>query len=328
MSVLKRYKNYHKLEVVKNNRKGRNEMVRALKKRGELPEIIEEISKTYDENHYQIHHLGEMPLPKEGNVIGILERLRAIIFPGFFGKEYVSPPSATYYVGELLYEIHELLSREIFKSWQSCGPLPSDQDRCLEEAEQLSLSFLRTIPRIRRLLAEDAQAAYDGDPAAKSIDEVVFSYPGMMAITIHRIAHELYQLGASLIPRIMSEYAHRTTGIDIHPGAVIGERFFIDHGTGVVIGETTEIGRNVTIYQGVTLGALSFKSGADAMRNKKRHPTIGDDVVIYAQATILGGDTVIGEGSVIGGNVWIINSVPPRSKVMLELPKLRIRVNE
>jgi serine O-acetyltransferase len=303
-------------------------MVRVLKKRGELPEIIEEISITYRENQHRIHHLGEMPLPKEGNVIEILEKLRAVIYPGFFGKEYVSPGSVSYYVGELLYEIHELLSREIFKSWQSCGEGPVELDRCHEEAEKLSLTFLRTLPKIRLLLAGDAQAAYDGDPAAKSVDEVIFSYPGMMTITIHRIAHELYQLDIPLIPRMMSEYAHRTTGIDIHPGATIGERFFIDHGTGVVIGETTEIGNNVTIYQGVTLGALSFKSGADAMRNKKRHPTIKDDVVIYAQATILGGDTVIGAGSVIGGNVWIISSVPPRTKVMLELPKLKIRVNE
>jgi serine O-acetyltransferase len=303
-------------------------MVRVLKKRGELPQIIEEISKTYQENQRTIHHLGEVPLPKEANVIGILERLRAVIFPGFFGKEYVSTPSASYYVGELLYEIHELLSGEIFKAWQSCGDDSASQEKCHEEAEQLSLTFLRRIPHIRQLLASDAQAAYDGDPAAKSILEVVFSYPGMMTVTIHRVAHELYKLNVPLIPRIMSEYAHRKTGIDIHPGATIGERFFIDHGTGVVIGETTEIGRNVTIYQGVTLGALSFKSGTEAMRDKKRHPTIKDDVVIYAGATILGGDTVIGESSIIGGNVWVISSIPPRTKVMSDLPKLKIRVNQ
>jgi len=303
-------------------------MVRVLKKRGELPQIIEDISKTYQENSHRIHHLGEMPLPNEGNVIEIMERLRAIIFPGFFGKEYVSTPSASYYVGELLYEIHELLSSEIFKAWQSCGEGSEEQDKCHEAAEQLSLNFLRKIPSIRQLLAEDAQAAYDGDPAANGINEVVFSYPGMMAISIHRIAHELYKLDVPLIPRMMSEYAHRTTGIDIHPGATIGKRFFIDHGTGVVIGETTEIGQNVTIYQGVTLGALSFKSGADAMRKQKRHPTIQDDVVIYAGATILGGDTIIGTGSVVGGNVWVISSVPPGTKVMLDIPKLKIRVKQ
>jgi serine O-acetyltransferase len=178
------------------------------------------------------------------------------------------------------------------------------------------------------LLALDARAAYAGDPAAQSIDEIVFSYPGMMAITVQRIAHELYDLGIPLIPRMMGEYAHRKTGIDIHPGAKIGKSFFIDHGTGVVIGETSEIGDNVIIYQGVTLGALSFKEGADAMRGKKRHPTIENNVVIYAGATILGAETVIGHGSVIGGNVWVISSVPPNTKVMLDLPKLKIRVNE
>jgi serine O-acetyltransferase len=196
------------------------------------------------------------------------------------------------------------------------------------KAEEVSLQFLRTIPQLRQQLAQDAQAAFDGDPAAKGIEEIVFSYPGMMAITIHRIAHELNRLEIPLIPRIMSEYAHRETGIDIHPGAQIGRRFFIDHGTGVVIGETTEIGDNVTIYQGVTLGALSFKEGAHSMRGVKRHPTLQDNVVVYAGATILGGETVIGNDSVIGGNIWVINSVPPRSKVMLELPKLKIRVNE
>jgi serine O-acetyltransferase len=192
----------------------------------------------------------------------------------------------------------------------------------------MSLQFLRKIPELRQSLSLDAQAAYDGDPAAKGIEEIIFSYPGMMAITTHRIAHELNRLEIPLIPRIMAEYAHRETGIDIHPGAQIGSRFFIDHGTGVVIGETTEIGDNVTIYQGVTLGALSFKEGADSMRGKKRHPTIQDNVVIYAGATILGGETVIGHDSVIGGNVWVIQTVPPHSKIMLELPKLKIRVNE
>jgi serine O-acetyltransferase len=268
-------------------------------------------------------------LPNEDSIIEILDMLRAVIFPGYFGKEYVSLPNVNFYVGELLYEIHQVLSDEIFKAWQSCGEKQSKRrEACHVKAEEASLKFLRTIPRLRELLAMDAQAALDGDPAAKGIGEVVFSYPGMMAITIHRIAHELSQLNIPLIPRIMSEYAHRETGIDIHPGAQIGKRFFIDHGTGVVIGETTEIGDNVTLYQGVTLGALSFKEGARAMRGKKRHPTIQDNVVIYAGATILGGETVVGHGSVVGGNTWVISSVPPRSKVMLELPKLNIRVND
>jgi serine O-acetyltransferase len=304
-------------------------MVRILSKRGELPEIVETITKTYADKGLRLHHLEETPLPNENSIVEILDKLRAVIFPGYFGKEYVSLPNVRFYVGELLYEIHQLLSDEIFKAWQSCGEKKSKQrEACHVKAEEASLKFLKTLPQLRQQLALDAQAALDGDPAAKGIEEVVFSYPGMMAVTIHRIAHELNRQDIPLIPRIMSEYAHRETGIDIHPGAQIGKRFFIDHGTGVVIGETTEIGDNVTIYQGVTLGALSFKDGAAAMRGKKRHPTLQDNVVIYAGATILGGETTIGHDSVIGGNTWVISSIPPRSKVMLELPKLKIRVNE
>jgi len=300
-------------------------MVRILRSRSELPEIVEQITRTYQEPGPRLHHLGETPLPNEQAAIEVLGKLKAILFPGFFGKEYVTRGSVGYYVGELVYEIHELLSAEFFKAWQSCDDDSPGRDSCLEKAEKTALEFLRTIPKLRRLLALDAEAAYAGDPAAKNIDEIIFSYPGMLAITVHRIAHEHYRLGIPLIPRIMGEYAHRETGIDIHPGAEIGERFFIDHGTGVVIGETTTIGNNVTIYQGVTLGALSFKEGADAMRNKKRHPTIEDNVVIYSGATILGGETVIGRDSVIGGNVWVISSLPPRTKVMLEIPKMRIQ---
>ena len=302
-------------------------MVRVLKTRKELPQIVDQISETYQDTRCRLHHLGETPLPNEATVIDILNRLKAVIFPGFFGKEYVSLPSITYYIGELTYEIHELLTDEIYKAWQSCSEEEGNEP-CLEKAEKKSLAFLRTLPDLRRKLALDAQAAYDGDPAAKNLDEIIFSYPGMAAITIQRIAHELHSLKVPLIPRIMGEFAHRETGIDIHPGARIGNSFFIDHGTGVVIGETTDIGSNVTIYQGVTLGALSFKEGTDSMRGQKRHPSIEDNVVIYAGATILGGNTVIGAGSVIGGNVWVINSVPPGTKVMLELPKLKIRVNE
>ncbi len=304
-------------------------MVRILSKRGELPKVVESVTKTYEDKGLRLHHLEETPLPNENNVIDILDKLRAVIFPGYFGKEYVSMPNVSFYVGELLYEIHQLLSDEIFKAWQSCGEKQSKKrEACRIKAEEASLSFLKTIPSLRQQLASDAEAALDGDPAAKGIEDVVFSYPGMMAITIHRIAHELNRLNIPLIPRIMSEYAHRETGIDIHPGAQIGRRFFIDHGTGVVIGETTQIGDNVTIYQGVTLGALSFKGGAKSMRGKKRHPTLQDNVVVYAGATILGGNTVIGHDSVIGGNTWVISSIPPRSKVMLELPKLNIRAKQ
>jgi serine O-acetyltransferase len=188
-----------------------------------------------------------------------------------------------------------------------------------DRGHEVALALLEEIPGIREILATDIQAAYDGDPAARSTDEIIFSYPGIFAITIYRVAHKLHDLGVPLLPRIMTEHAHNLTGIDIHPGARIGERFCIDHGTGIVIGETTEIGRDVRIYQGVTLGALSLpKDAGEMLRGKKRHPTIEDDVIIYSGATILGGDTVIGARSVIGGNVWITHSVPPDTKVIME----------
>ncbi len=301
-------------------------MVTIFKKREKIPEIVNRILQTYKDKPSDLHHLGESPLPDEKVIVRILNRVRAVIYPGYFGKSSVSRNGAEYYVGEQVMEIHEILSGEIFKALQG---LCADQglEQCHEHAEELSLDFLGKIPEIREKLALDVQAAFDGDPAAKSLDEVIFSYPGVFAVTIYRIAHELYLLGIPVIPRMMSEYVHRETGIDIHPGASIGDSFFIDHGSGVVIGETTEIGNNVKVYQGVTLGALSFKEGVDAMRRKKRHPTVGDNVVIYSGATILGGETVIGNDSVIGGNVWIVDSLPPNTKVMIEIPKLKVRVN-
>lgn len=302
-------------------------MVTIYKKRGRIPGVVERILKTYQDKPADLHHLGESPLPDEKIIIKTLQQIRAVIYPGYFGKSSVSRDGAEYYVGEQVMEIHENLSGEIFKALQGCFEGQSVED-CHEKAEEFSLAFLERIPEIREKLALDVQAAFDGDPAAKSLDEVIFSYPGLFAVTVYRIAHELFLLRIPVIPRMMSEYAHRETGIDIHPGATIGKAFFIDHGTGVVIGETTEIGDGVKVYQGVTLGALSFKGGADSMRNKKRHPTVEDNVVIYAGATILGGETVIGHDSVIGGNVWVIDSLPPRTKVMAELPKLNVRVND
>jgi serine O-acetyltransferase len=191
----------------------------------------------------------------------------------------------------------------------------------------MAITFLERIPDLRELLCTDAQAAYDGDPACRSIDEVIFCYPGLEAITVHRIAHELRRLGVPFIPRMMSEWSHKQTGIDIHPGATIGHHFFIDHGTGVVIGETCEIGNYVKLYQGVTLGALSFATDGDGnlVRGHKRHPTLEDRVVIYANATVLGGKTVVGHDSVIGSSVWLPHSLEPYSTVVMEKPKLRIR---
>ena len=311
-------------------------MVRILRKREQLPEVIQEIVRTYEKSELRLQHMGETPLPSEDIIVEVVEKLRTVLFPGYFGKEYVSERGIEYYASELIYEVYERLTGEIYKAFrQNCehgvvgdrGNEPCES--CQESSEEVCLNFVNTIPGLRELLDLDLEAAIDGDPAAKSYDEIIFSYPGMFAIMVYRIAHELVRLSVPLIPRIMTEYAHRETGIDIHPGARIGRRFFIDHGTGVVIGETTEIGSNVKLYQGVTLGALSFpREGARAMRNKKRHPTLEDNVVIYSGATILGGDTIIGRDSVIGGNVWIVSSVPPKAKVMIEIPKLRIKIND
>ena len=196
--------------------------------------------------------------------------------------------------------------------------------------QAIAIDFLQRLPELRRVLATDVQAAYDGDPACRNIDEVIFCYPGLEAITVFRLAHELFKLSVPFIPRMMTEWAHQQTGIDIHPGATIGKHFFIDHGTGVVIGETCQIGEHVKLYQGVTLGALSFATDGDGtlIRNMKRHPTIGDRVVIYASATVLGGKTEIGHDSVIGSSVWLTRSVAPGTTVILEKPKLRMRAEK
>ena len=209
-----------------------------------------------------------------------------------------------------------MLRHDCFRYDQACI-------ECEDKGHEIALAVLEAIPSIRAILTTDVQATYEGDPAAKSQDEVIFSYPGIFAIMVYRIAHQLFQLGVPLLPRIMTEHAHSLTGIDIHPKAEIGERFVIDHGTGIVIGETAKIGNNVRIYQGVTLGALSLPPDAGIrLKDIKRHPTIEDDVIIYSGATILGGDTVIGTRSVIGGNVWFTESVPPDTKVLIETPRL------
>jgi serine O-acetyltransferase len=234
-----------------------------------------------------------------------------------------------YHVGDLIDSLHARLADQIARALRAnCHdaerPSPSDAQG---QAHAVALQFLEGLPELRLLLADDARAAYDGDPAAKGLAEILFCYPGLAAITVYRLAHQLHRLGVPLIPRMMTEYAHAKTGIDLHPGARIGRRFFIDHGTGVVVGETTEIGDGVKIYQGVTLGALSFPRGEDGqlVRNKKRHPTIEDEVVVYANATILGGETVIGHHSVIGSSVWLTRSVEPFTTVTIENPSLRER---
>ncbi len=268
-----------------------------------------------------------MAIPDQESVIGLVEDLRDLLFPGYFGNQEIDRDYLPYHLGSEVNIVFEKLSHQIARAIRhECHRTEIICTHCLNRSQAEAIFFLEKTPRLRKTLAGDVRAAYNGDPAARSVDEVVFSYPAIMAITTYRIAHELHVQAIPLLPRIMTEYAHSCTGIDIHPGATIGENFFIDHGTGVVIGETTEIGNNVRIYQGVTLGAHSFLKEPDGSlkRGYKRHPTIEDNVVIYSGATILGGDTLIGAGSIIGGNVWLTSSVPPGSHVVIEEPHLRI----
>jgi serine O-acetyltransferase len=298
-----------------------------LKKRDQVRGITREVMQTFGALDPKLEHFATTRLPDKVSVIEILADLLEVIFPGYFGRKYVESSNIEYYVGDLLDSIHARLTQEIYRSIRpECGSATDACDHCHGLAEDQSLLFLGKLVDLRNSLSDDVQAAFDGDPAAKSIDEVIFAYPAIFAIAIYRLSHELNRQGIPLLPRIMTEHAHSVTGIDIHPGATIGSGFFIDHGTGVVIGETTIIGNRVKLYQGVTLGALSFAmdEGGRMIRGEKRHPTLEDDVVIYAGATILGGSTVIGQGSVIGGNVWLTRSVPPHTRVIISEPELVI----
>ncbi len=291
----------------------------------DLTGLVQELLASYREDQ-TTEHIGATHLPSRDRVIDVLHRIRELLFPGFFGKQKLTGATMGLHVGSLLVDVHDALYEQIrraIRHEQLRGGNVQCED-CDATAAAVTDEFLGRLPALRTLLGTDLQAAFEGDPAASSHDEVVFSYPGFLAITIYRIAHELHGLQVPLIPRIMTEYAHGLTGIDIHPGAMIGENFFIDHGTGVVIGETTNIGRNVKIYQGVTLGALSTRGG-QTLRGSKRHPTIEDDVMIYPNASILGGDTIIGRGATINGNVFITQSVPPNTRVSVKHPELQYR---
>ncbi|NDH06168.1 serine acetyltransferase, partial [bacterium] len=274
-----------------------------------LPEITESIVATYTECN-KTSHLGHKPLPSREAVNAMLADLLDILFPGYFRRQNLHIANVEYYVGDLIDGLHDKLivqiTRALLHEQENQASAEIKKHDLEAMAQQRTVEFLKKIPDIRMILEEDVQAAFEGDPAAKGHHEIIFCYPGIEAISIYRLAHQLLVLGIPLIPRMMTEYAHSKTGIDIHPGARIGPRFFIDHGTGVVIGETCDIGVNVKLYQGVTLGALSFPrdSSGNIIRGKKRHPTLEDDVVVYANATILGGDTVVGKGTVIGSNVW------------------------
>jgi serine O-acetyltransferase len=298
-----------------------------LQKRDEVRNIAHAILDTYGKLTPKLQHLASAPLPDRNAVILIVDDLMELIYPGYFGTKHLHAENAATHVSELLDGIYWKLTEEIYRSIRpDCESSSEDCTHCRTIADDQTLDLLGRIPELRSRLAHDVQAGYDGDPAAKGTDEVIFAYPAIYAISVFRIAHELTQIGVPLLPRIMTESAHSRTGIDIHPGADIGRGFFIDHGTGVVIGETTNIGDNVKLYQGVTIGALSFPKddAGNIVRGTKRHPTIENNVVIYAGATILGGDTVIGEGSVIGGNVWLTKSVPAHTKVMNARPELVI----
>ncbi|MCL4193409.1 MAG: serine acetyltransferase [Thermoguttaceae bacterium] len=295
-----------------------------------LPELTDRIVSTYAEVG-SIHHLGCCPLPNYETIASIIENLKEILFPGYRRRDNLHLGNVTYHVGDLIDRLHDQLTVQIARALchEAGESWSASERRCDYEAigQAKTLAFLEQLPTLRKVLALDAQAAYDGDPACKSIDEVIFCYPGFEAVTVYRLAHRLHQLEVPLIPRMMTEWAHSRTGIDIHPGAKIGKYFFIDHGTGVVIGETCEIGEWVKLYQGVTLGALSFATDEQGklVRGQKRHPTIEDRVVIYANATVLGGQTVIGHDAVVGSSVWLTQSVAPHTTVMLEKPKLRMR---
>jgi serine O-acetyltransferase len=288
-----------------------------------LARAIDDIMASYAE-HGNINHLDGQNLPSRAEVEQLLDDLVSILFPGYFVRDQLDELTARYFVGERCARVLRGLERSIARALcetRDLGQPPCEPAEIDRRSHALALALIQAIPDIRAMLDDDVQAALAGDPAARSAAEVILSYPGVQAIAVHRVAHRLHRLGVPLIPRMLSELVHSRTGIDIHPGARIGNSFFIDHGTGVVVGETTVIGEHVKLYQGVTLGALSV--APDAKPQEQRHPTLEDHVTIYAGATILGGDTVIGRGSTIGGNVWLTHSVPPGTTVVLANPSLR-----
>lgn len=297
----------------------KNEIKSAKHYRDEVPAIVDELVASCSKRGC-FDHVSAEPIPYREAMIDILRLLALILYPGYFIRTRLDSTNLEYYLGQQATALYEILSEQIILAIRhDCIRQNQSCVHCEPLGHQLTVKFLRELPELRTMLAQDIRAAFDGDPAAKSYDEIIFSYPGIWAIMVYRIAHKLYHQDVPLMPRIMTEYAHGRTGIDIHPGAHIGESFFIDHGTGVVIGETCTIGNHVRIYQGVTLGALSLsKAECKRLRSKKRHPSIEDDVIIYANATILGGDTVVGARSVIGGNVWLTHSVPPDTEVFIK----------
>ncbi len=294
----------------------------------DLPDITKELLKSYEKD-VEFSHLDGKDIPSKTVIIGILNDILTILFPGYYSETLAPEIETMVFLEKKLCSIYDRLLIEVEKSVKYvCRLLKKCPiDFCHARALKVVQEVIQKIPEIREMLKGDIKAAYEGDPAAKSIDEIILSYPCVLAIAVYRISHELYVREVPLIPRIMNEYAHSITGIDIHPGAKIGKNFFIDHGTGVVIGETSEIGDNVRLYQGVTLGALKFPKdeSGQLIKGLKRHPTVKDNVIIYSGATILGSKAVIGEGATVGGNVWITSSIPAGTTVTIIPPKQKYK---
>ena len=289
-------------------------------KKAAILEAVKSLAGNYNTEEMLLPK-GKCSLPSRSVIIELVRELRAVLFPGYFRIDTGACAFPEYYAGSLLNNLYDALKEQIEIAILYQG---EEKEKAQLRAEEITGQFVKRLPEIQKMLLKDVQAGFDGDPAAKSKEEIIFSYPGFYAIYVYRIAHELYLEKVPFIPRIMSEFAHGKTGIDINPGATIGEYFFIDHGTGVVIGETTKIGNNVKIYQGVTLGALSTRMGQQ-LADVKRHPTIEDNVTIYSNSTVLGGETVIGENTIIGGNTFITESIPANIKVSAKSPELVIK---
>ncbi len=292
----------------------------------QLPQLVRRIAKNYEAEEIFFTKPG-LTFPNRSVITSIIRGLRRLMFPGYFGSENLDGSSPDYFIGSTLTELKTALHGQLCAALSYQAPDARTPEEIERRAEEICVQFFDRLPDIQNLLLKDVQAAFDGDPAAQSKEEVIFSYPGLFAIFVYRFAHELYVQHVPFIPRIMTEHAHSRTGIDINAGATIGEYFFMDHGTGIVIGETTTIGDHVKLYQGVTLGALSTLLGHQ-LSGVKRHPTIEDNVTIYSNASILGGDTVIGHDSVIGGSAFITSSIPPNTKVIVKSPEMTIKTPE
>ncbi len=289
----------------------------------DIPQVVRELAAGFTSQKWSCH-IEPVPIPSRKEVVDLIQQAQQILFPGYFTTMTRSRSSLEYHLGQHLTIFHESLARQLGAAIRhDCLRHNHSCSHCTDRGQNIAGEFIRTLPEIREILESDIEATLDGDPAAANADEVIFSYPGLFAVMVYRLAHKLFQMEVPIIPRIMSEHAYHRSAIDIHPGAEIGDSFFIDHGAGVVIGATSRIGNRVRVYQGVTLGALSLPKGAGMLlKNTRRHPTIEDDVIIYANATILGGDTVIGVRSIVGGNVWLTESIGPDTKVILKQPEL------